>query len=100
MGLIDGQQTRQHPATREPAYRPPPRPLRRSSSRNIAPYPTSGSSRRVWGAGYTEAPGHAAEYVAGIFGGAGGDRRGWLGACILRHSTWRTRREYARVTTF
>src|SRR5580693_5026612 len=32
---VNGQRTRQDPATREPAYRPPPRPLRRSSSRNI-----------------------------------------------------------------
>src|SRR5580692_8142022 len=30
-----GQRTRQYPAAREPAYRPPPRPLSRSSSRNI-----------------------------------------------------------------
>src|ERR1017187_6645334 len=32
---VDGQQTRQRPATGEPAYRPPPRPLRRSSSHDI-----------------------------------------------------------------
>src|SRR6516225_12411078 len=35
MDLIRGQRTRQYPAAREPAYRPPPRPLSRSSSRNI-----------------------------------------------------------------
>src|SRR6516164_9603336 len=35
VGLIRGQRTRQYPAAREPAYRPPPRPLSRSSSRNI-----------------------------------------------------------------
>jgi GNAT superfamily N-acetyltransferase len=32
---ISGQRTRQYPAAREPAYRPPPRLLSRSSSRNI-----------------------------------------------------------------
>jgi hypothetical protein len=27
MGPVNGQRTRQYPAAREPAYRPPPRPL-------------------------------------------------------------------------
>jgi GNAT superfamily N-acetyltransferase len=41
MGLVNGQRTRQYPAAREPAYRPPPRPLSRSSSRDITHYRTS-----------------------------------------------------------
>jgi hypothetical protein len=46
---VDGQQTRLSPATREPAYRPPSRPLRRSSSYSIAAYPTRPRSSVVAG---------------------------------------------------
>ena len=45
MGLVNGQRTRQYPAAREPAYRPPPRPLSRSSSRNIRDHLTRASQR-------------------------------------------------------
>ena len=51
MGLRDGQRTRRYPATREPAYRPPPRPLSRSSSRNIASHCTSPVVARCGGGG-------------------------------------------------
>src|ERR1700722_16482673 len=51
VGLSSGQRTRQYPAAREPAYRPPPRPLSRSSARDITVTLPGGASGAGQGGG-------------------------------------------------
>ena len=69
----------------EPAYRPPPRPLRRSSSRNIADYPTS-QTRKPAGI----------RRGAGRRGSGGAGDGGRISSCGASGAAWRHVRDAHR----